>query len=145
MGDSKKYKIIIDDVKPDNIKPILQEGLRNFNFPFFGPYELQKVAIYINNSVSEVIAGVYGFIMQKHKTMRLELVWVHEDYRNCGIGTKLFKKIEEYALSKKCEFIQVSTMEFQGNGFYQKMGYCLIATVPKWFCDRDELFFIKVI
>jgi len=75
--------------------------------------------------------------------MRLEFVWVHENARNKGIGTQLLKYIDEYAISKGCEAVQVSTMEFQGKEFYGKMGYKQIGLIPKWFCDKDEIFFLK--
>lgn len=143
MSKIQRYEIIVDEVNFDAIKPVLQEGLKNFNFSFFGCYELQRVAFYTKNAMSEVIGGVCGFIIQEYKTLRLEFVWVKEENRYYGIGTCLFKRLEEYALSKNCNIIQVSTMEFQGTVFYQKMGYELIATIPKWFCDRDELFIIK--
>jgi hypothetical protein len=34
-------------------------------------------------------------------------------------------------------------MEFQAPSFYKKMGYEQIGTIPQWFCDRDEIFFVK--
>ncbi len=34
-------------------------------------------------------------------------------------------------------------MEFQGPSFYEKMGYENIGVIPKWFCDKDEIFFVK--
>ena len=106
-------------------------------------YDLKKFSIYIKNETHAVIAGVYGFILQKHNTLRLEYFWVEKNHRNRGMGTLLIQKLEEYALNNNCKCIQLSTMEFQGTNFYKKMGYRLIGTIPKWFCDRDELFFIK--
>ena len=135
--------IIFDEEQPDEIKAILQKGLRDYNHPFLGAYELKRFAAYIKNQTSDVIAGVYGFTIEKHRSLRLEFVWVREDYRGIGLGTQLFSYIDEYAISKKCCFIQVSTFEFQGKGFYKKMGYQEIGTIPKWFCGKDEIFFLK--
>ena len=75
--------------------------------------------------------------------MRLEFVWVKENLRNQGLGTQLFKCIDEYAKINKCKYIQASTMDFQGPSFYEKMGYKSVGTIPKWFCGRDEIFFLK--
>ncbi|AIK96635.1 GNAT family N-acetyltransferase [Candidatus Odyssella acanthamoebae] len=135
--------IILDEEPPNEIKAILQRGLRDYNHPFLGTYELKRFAVYIKNQTSEVIAGIYGFTIAKHKTLRLEFVWVHEDYRGLGLGAQLLSYIDKYAVSKGCCFIQVSTFEFQGKGFYKKMGYQEIGTIPKWFCDKDEIFFLK--
>ncbi|MDI1352495.1 MAG: GNAT family N-acetyltransferase [bacterium] len=138
-----QYDITIDDINPEQIKPILHAGISDFNYQFFGSYELKKFAIYIKNETYDVIAGLYGFILQKHHCMRIEYFWVQKNHRNNGLGTRLIQQLEQYAHNNKCKCIQLSTMEFQGAYFYQKMGYRLIARVPKWFCDRDEFFFSK--
>lgn len=135
--------IILDEEQPDEIKAILQKGLREYNRPFLGVYELKRFAVYIKNQTSDVIAGIYGFTIEKHKTLRLEFVWVREDYRGIGLGTQLFNYIDKYAISKGCCFIQVSTFEFQGKEFYKKIGYQEIGSIPKWFCGKDEIFFLK--
>lgn len=138
-----QYDITIDDSNPELIKPVLHAGIRDFNYPFFGNYELKKFAIYVKNETHDVIAGLYGFILQKHNAMRIEYFWVQKNHRNHGLGTRIIQQLEEYALNNHCKCIQLCTMEFQGAYFYKKMGYRLIGRIPKWFCDRDELFFIK--
>lgn len=135
--------IIIDEISPEKIKVVLQQSLREYNYNFFGPYELKRFALYMQNNLAEIIAGIYGFILDKHSTVRLEFAWVREDSRKQGIGTKLFKRIDEYALSNNCRYIQASTMEFQGPSFFEKMGYKPLGSIPKWFCDQDEIFFLK--
>lgn len=139
----KTNNVIIDEINPDKVKSVLQQGLREYNRNFLGQYERKNFAIYIQNEAAEIIAGVCGFVLAKHQTIRLEFVWVHEQYRKQGLGTKLFKHIEEFAVSKNCHSIQVSTMDFQGVEFYKKIGYKKIGTIPKWFCDKDEIFFLK--
>jgi GNAT superfamily N-acetyltransferase len=135
--------ILTEEHDPEKIKQILQQALREYNHDFFGSYELKKFAIYIHNDCLETIAGIYGFVLEQYQTIRLEFVWVKQEYRRQGIGKKLFEHIEQYALSKCCHSIQVSTMDFQAPSFYKKMGYECIGRIPKWFGNHDEIFFLK--
>ncbi len=141
----KVTEIVVDEITPDRIKDLFQNEFRHYNYNFFGSYELKKFAMYINNDLSELIAGVYGFVLEKYSTMRIEFFWVKEEFRRKGFGRQLQTQLEEYAASHKCTQIQVSTMEFQGPSFYKKMGYESIGIIPKWFCDKDEIFFVKKI
>jgi ribosomal protein S18 acetylase RimI-like enzyme len=118
-----KNKIILNETNPDQIKTVLQQGLREYNLNFFGNYELKRFAAYIQDDESKIIAGIHGFTVEKHKTIRLEFVWVEKKYRKQSLGTKLLDYIQKYAIEKNCIFIQVSSMEFQGIEFYKKMGF----------------------
>ena len=135
--------IFFEEHNPEVIKEKLQLELREYNRLFLGKYERQNFAAYILGESGNIIAGVYGFTIMPYHTMRLELVWVHEEYRGQGLGYKILKYAEQYAHSKKCKIIQVSTGKWQGEGFYRKMGYTVIGVIPLWFCDQDEIFFIK--
>jgi hypothetical protein len=63
---------MLDDTNPEKIKTVLQQGLREYNRDFFGDYQLKRFATYSENASKEIIAGVYGFILPEHNTMRLE-------------------------------------------------------------------------
>jgi len=137
--------IILEENNVEDIKAKLQFELREYNRPFLGQYERKNFAAYITDQEQKIIAGIYGFIITPHQTMRLELVWVEEKYRKRGLASKLFQHIEKYAHTKQCNVIQVSTGKWQGEGFYRKMGYQVIGIIPKWFCNQDEIFFIKAL
>ncbi|MDR3492435.1 MAG: GNAT family N-acetyltransferase [Gammaproteobacteria bacterium] len=136
-------KIIIDEVAPEKIKELLINDFRDYNTHYFGKYKLEKFAFYINNDASEMIAGLYGFVLKKYSTVRIEFLFVKEVYRNQGVGKQLLEQLKKYAHDKNCNKIQVSTMEFQGPQFYEKNDYERIGIIPKWFCDKDEIFFEK--
>ena len=136
-------EVIIDETQPDRIKDLLINEFRDYNHNFLGEYELKKFAAYINDDSSEMIAGLYGFILKKYSTIRIEFLLVKNEHRRKGLGKMLLTQLEKYAISQNCTQIQVSTMEFQGPSFYEKMGYNRIGVIPKWFCNKDEIFFLK--
>ncbi len=136
-------QIIIDGINPEKIRETLHEEIKSFNYPRLGSYELKRFAIYMQDNAKNTIAGLYGFIIDNHKTIRVELVWVKDEFRNQGLGTQLFNELERYAMTHECKVIQASTMEFQAPIFYEKIGFKLLGKIPKWFCDKDMLCFIK--
>ncbi|PPE03410.1 divalent cation tolerance protein CutA [Holospora curviuscula] len=136
-------EIVLKEDGAEDIKTKLQFELREYNRPFLGKYERKNFAAYIPDHNCALIAGISGFIIIPHQTMRLELVWVDEAHRKKGLGSKLFEYIEQYAIAKHCKEIQVSTGKWQGQAFYEKMGYEIVGIIPKWFCDQDEIFLVK--
>lgn len=139
------YKVVIEDKNPDAVRSFLHNSIRDFNYPFLGHYTLKRFSAYIQDENQAVIAGVAGFIMPEHAVCRLEHVWVHENYRSKGIGTKIIQSVEEYAKSHTCKVMQLSTMDFQGVEFYKKSGFEVIGEIPAWFCGKTEIFCVKVI
>ncbi len=135
----------IEEENPDKIKDILHQGIKSYNYQTFGQYDLKRFAIYMENDDAEIIAGVYGFKLAKHHTLRMEFVWVKESLRQQGLGTALLKRAEEYAMQQQCRVIQAMTLDFQAPQFYEKSGYTLLGTVPKWFCEHDAVFFSKTL
>jgi ribosomal protein S18 acetylase RimI-like enzyme len=135
--------IILEENNPDIIKQKLQLELRDYNHPFLGDYQRKNFALSIEDIQKNVIAGIYGFIITPHAVMRVEFAWVHEQHRRQGVGSDLFRYLEGYAYSKQCKKIQVSTGNWQGKTFYQKLGYKIMGVIPQWFCNQDEIFFCK--
>ncbi|WP_237740856.1 GNAT family N-acetyltransferase [Legionella anisa] len=61
---------------------------------------------------------------------RVFTVWIHEKQRRKGLGRELFVKLDAFAKENNCKMIQLDTAEFQAKGFYEKLGYQVIATLP---------------
>lgn len=57
--------------------------------------------------------------------LHIKYVYVEEEYRGCGIATKLMQDALSYGISHQCSFAFVETMSFQALEFYQKTGFVL--------------------
>lgn len=55
--------------------------------------------------------------------LHIKYVYVEENYRNQGLGSRLTELALAFGRSEKCPFAFVETMSFQAVGFYQKMGF----------------------
>ena len=68
---------------------------------------------------------VVGFAsgLTNHKWFYLSDLWVHEDYRRQGLGTKILAMLEEKIKSIGIEHIYAWTSGFINPKFYEKQGY----------------------
>lgn len=55
--------------------------------------------------------------------VHIDILWVDENFRENGYGSKLVKKVEDLAVEKGCRFIYLDTFSFQAPEFYKKNGY----------------------
>lgn len=58
-----------------------------------------------------------------------DVLWVEEQHRNRGLGTKLIRNLEAEAKRKGCTLSHLDTFDFQGKAFYEKMGYELFGVL----------------
>lgn len=69
----------------------------------------------------EIIAGIAGWTWAG--ACEITLFWVHEGFREKGIGTLLLEAAEEEARNKKCSRILVKSYSFQAPHFYERHGF----------------------
>lgn len=81
-----------------------------------------NIAIY---DKERLIGGAIGFI--RYEWYFLEELWIKEEYRQKGIGTKIINEIEKIARENNALGIRVETWSFQARGFYEKMGFVVYA------------------
>lgn len=62
--------------------------------------------------------------------LHVKYVYVDENYRGKGLGSRLMQRAFAYGDEQKCPFAFVETMSFQALEFYQKMGFKLDFTRP---------------
>ena len=75
-----------------------------------------------------IIAGVLGGTYWGW--MYVDILWVHEDHRGKGLGSKLLSMAESEALSRGCHHVHLDTMSWQAPEFYKKHGYEVIGVLP---------------
>lgn len=127
----KNFNIYIKENDLADIPSKLRQGLINYNKPFLGEWSPVDFAISIEDENKNLIGGVSGYYADEY--VIVQLACVDESYRKKGIGTILFKKLDDFTLSKKCKFIHLETMEFQAKDFYEKFGFSVVSTLPNWF------------
>ena len=90
----------------------------------------------------KLIAGASACI-SAFRILYVSTVYVNEEFRNKGVGRMLMKKVEETATSLGINIIRLDTFNWQGAGFYVKLGYEQVGHYKSNVDDFEEYFFLK--
>jgi len=112
----------LNDIYEDFSKIEVQDGI---------PQREQARFQFLAEENGEVIGFASG--LTNHRWFYLTDLWVHENYRRQGLGTKLLKMLEEKAASAGMEHIYTWTSGFVNPAFYTKQGYTVFAVFEEFF------------
>ena len=106
----------------------VREALTQFNREHVGDDGLAPLNIVEYNAEGEIIGGILGGTYWGW--MYVDILWVHEDHRGKGIGSKLLTEAEKEAKARGCHHVHLDTMSWQAPDFYNKHGYSVIGILP---------------
>jgi GNAT superfamily N-acetyltransferase len=61
--------------------------------------------------------------------LAVELLFVPEDLRRSGVGSRLLCEAEDQARARGCIGAWLDTFSFQAREFYEQLGYSVIGTI----------------
>lgn len=95
----------------------------------------------IEDTNGEIIAGILSN-MYCWNCIYIDVLWVKEEYRKDGLGTKLLKELEKIAKEKDCHLIHLDTFDFQAKDFYIRHGYEIFGVLDQ--CpENHKRYFMK--
>lgn len=107
---------------------VVQAGLRAFDVARIGEPNEEPVTIFLREGGSgRVVGGVLGLI--RWRWLYVAKLWVREDLRGRGAGSRLMAAVEAHARTRGCLGIHLDTFEFQARPFYEKLGFRLFGTL----------------
>jgi GNAT superfamily N-acetyltransferase len=116
--------------KWDDSSKVVMEGLKSFNAPFLGSDTPRQLQIIVRTNDGDIVAGLLG---ETHwDWMYVGWVWVRDDHRIHGIGTRLMQNAEDQAREMGCLHAHLTTLDFQAKGFYEKLGYQVFAALEDY-------------
>ncbi|MBO1264616.1 GNAT family N-acetyltransferase [Proteiniclasticum sp. SCR006] len=82
----------------------------------------------IRNEEGEILAGVNSMIYC-WRVLAIDVLWVKEEYRKRGYGTRLLEELERVAKEENCSLMHLDTFDFQAKEFYEKNGFAVFGTL----------------
>ena len=106
----------------------IREELNQFNNERVGEDGHTPLNIVEYDTNGNMIGGILGGTYWGW--MYVDILWVHENHRYKGIGSKLLREAEKEAIRSGCHHVHLDTMSWQAPEFYQKHGYEVIGILP---------------
>ena len=106
----------------------IRDSLYQFNNEIVGDDGHTPIHIVEYDNDGNVIGGILGGTYWGW--MYVDILWVDENHRKKGIGSRLLRAAEEEAIRRGCHHVHLDTMSWQAPDFYKKHGYEIIGVLP---------------
>ena len=107
--------------EPQHAIQALEDKLYVYNSNTINRHDGRLFSKTIRDENGNLLAGVGGWTWAS--ACEITLLWVREDMRSKGIGSKLLEAAEEEAIGNKCNTILARSYSFQAPYFYERNGY----------------------
>ena len=115
------YKIIYEaNPNPDDIQ-LLNNGISEHTKQKKEMKQLDFFAFFIRDENEKIVGGCAGDNM--YGCLYVGQLWVAEQLRGKGYGTKLMQEAENLAKKSECNFMAVNTFDWEALDFYKKLGF----------------------
>jgi GNAT superfamily N-acetyltransferase len=117
--------VTLEDQPDEATQIVLLIGLAAFNEARVGPDPVRApenhLCIVARDKERRVRGGLQGVIVGAW--MAIDLVWVEEDFRGQGVGSRLLAKAEAVARERGCKWSILATFDYQAPEFYLRRDY----------------------
>lgn len=119
------------------------QGLLEYNHSHLEAKEPEDLGIYLRNEEGMVTAGLVGSTFGLWLMVRY--LWLSEELRKQGIGSRILLKAEETAKERGCRYVFLDTFSFQAPDFYKKHGYTEVLTLENYPVGGKRHYFTKTL
>ena len=123
----------------DELQQIV-DAVRSFNRTVVAHERPRAVASFLRDEDGQIVGGAHGDLWGS--SVHIAGMWVAEDHRGKGYGSKLLSAVEEYAAERGCVLAYLETTSFQARPFYEGLGYRVFGELPG-IAEGCTLFFLR--
>lgn len=103
--------------------------------------ESEPLNLYVEDEKGNLLAGLIAETFGNW--LEIEYLFVKEELRGQGIGSKLLQQAKSEAKNRNCCFAFVNTYQFQAPDFYQKHGYKEVFSLQDYLYIRQRYYYQK--
>jgi ribosomal protein S18 acetylase RimI-like enzyme len=115
----------------------LEARINELNMAFTGLHEVGSVAFFVRDEAEAIVAGIAGWTWDN--VLHVECLWVREDRRGRGYGTRLLEMAERAGRERGCREVMLETHSFQAPDFYRRLGYVVTAVIDDYPLGHQKL------
>jgi GNAT superfamily N-acetyltransferase len=135
------FTILIDSSpQPEDVR-LLEEGLNGHAIVQAGATPPEPIALFLHDEADTIVGGLSGRIWDG--VLEISVLWVHEDFRGQGYGTRLMEVAEAEGIARGCHLAALRTFSYQAPEFYRRLGYTEDAVIDDWPKGHRRHFFSK--
>jgi len=125
---------------PQDVR-FLRDRLNEFNAATTGIADGNFLGLFTRAPDGSPLAGAFGWTWGG--TCYLRYLFVSENLRGQGQGTRLMRAVESEAKARGCQQIVLETHDFQAPRFYQKLGFSIVGRVDNYPQGHQFLMLVK--
>jgi ribosomal protein S18 acetylase RimI-like enzyme len=119
---------------------LLLNNVRIFNQARTGNEGPRTIVYFLRDEQRRIVGGVQGMLWGR--SMHIDVLWVADNLRGQGHGSKLMTAIENYAFEHGYSLVYLETASFQALPFYEGLGYRIFGELPE-ISAGHTLFFLR--
>lgn len=120
---------------------IIGRGISSYNEQQAGDDGSQRICFAVQGTEQEVVGGIVAAIYWDW--LYIDLMWLREDLRGQGYGSRLLAMAEEEARRRGAKHAFLDTFSFQAPEFYKKHGYHVFGELPNFPQGHTRYYFMK--
>jgi len=137
-----EYEITFDEKPAAEEIAVLGQGLHTYGEAIFGPTWSRSIAYFLREPGGKIAGGVYGHY-GSFNWLYIDTLWVSEEVRGSGHGSRLIDLIETEAARNSCTNVYLDTFSFQAPEFYKKLGYEVFGKLDDFPPGHSRIFMTK--
>jgi ribosomal protein S18 acetylase RimI-like enzyme len=118
------------------------KGLLAYNRDAVGALNHSRLTITLRDR-KKIVGGLAGEIF--FGWLYISLLWVSDDYRGQGFGSKIMNAAEKEARRRGIKHAWVDTFSFQAPAFYRKLGYRAFGRLKDYPAGHSRIFLVKAL